>query len=43
MATQQSDLLLLDIEMPKMDGLEVMKQLHQRKLIDETFPIGIVE
>ncbi|NQZ09091.1 MAG: response regulator, partial [Algicola sp.] len=42
MATEQYDLLLLDIEMPKMDGLEVMKQLHQRKLIDEYFPIIIL-
>jgi putative two-component system response regulator len=36
------DLLMLDIEMPVMDGLEVMHQLHRRKLIDEYFPIIIL-
>jgi len=41
-AKREFDLLLLDIEMPKMDGFEVMNQLRQRKLIDENFPIIIL-
>ncbi len=30
------DLILLDIMMPEMDGYETLRQMHERKLIDET-------
>ncbi|MGB1581533.1 MAG: HD-GYP domain-containing protein [Nevskiales bacterium] len=36
------DLLMLDIEMPGMNGFEVMAQLFSEGLIDESFPILIL-
>lgn len=36
------DLLLLDIEMPVMDGFQVMETLLDKKLVDEYFPILIL-
>ncbi len=36
------DLLLLDIEMPVLDGFQVMEELLGNKLVDEYFPILIL-
>lgn len=42
LVTGDYDLLLLDIEMPKMDGLEVLTHIRNRQLVDEQFPIIIL-
>ena len=36
------DLMLLDIEMPQMDGIQVMQAIQRRHLADEYFPIIIL-
>ncbi len=36
------DLLLLDIEMPHMTGIEVLQQLRRENLVDEFFPVLIL-
>jgi len=36
------DLLLLDIEMPEMDGFQVMSEIRQQGVVDELFPIVIL-
>ena len=36
------DLLLLDIEMPEMDGFEVMAEIRQQGVVDDLFPIVIL-
>ena len=42
LVTEEYDLLLLDIEMPKMNGLEVLKHIRNRQLVNELFPIIIL-
>jgi len=40
--TGDYDLLMLDIEMPAMNGFDVMSQLKDHKVVDEYFPILIL-
>ena len=42
LADKHYDLMLLDIEMPKMDGIEVMQQMQILELVDDYFPIIIL-
>jgi len=40
--TSRFDLMLLDIEMPNMNGIEVMQYMQKHRLVDEYFPVIIL-